>query len=165
MKRLLSILFIMMSLSVSSVSCGTDEPIVEAGQPETPDDNNNNDNNNPTMSNHLKITVGTASFSVALENNAAATAFKALLPMTVNMSELNGNEKYYYLSGSLPTASVHPGTIGAGDLMLYGSSCLVLFYETFSTSYNYTRLGRMSDASGLAAALGAGNVSVTFEIQ
>jgi len=159
MKRLLSILFIMMSLSVSSVSCDTDDPIVEAEQPD------DNDNNNPTMSNHLKITVGTASFSVALENNAAATAFKALLPMTVNMSELNGNEKYYYLSGSLPTASVHPGTIGAGDLMLYGSSCLVLFYETFSTSYNYTRLGRMSDASGLAAALGAGNVSVTFEIQ
>ena len=41
--------------------------------------------------------------------------------MTVDMSELHGNEKYYYLSNGLPTASSNPGTIRTGDLMLYGS--------------------------------------------
>ena len=117
------------------------------------------------MSNNLKITVGSASFNATLENNAAATAFKALLPMTINMSELNGNEKYFYLSGNLPTASSNPGTIRTGDLMLYSGSCLVLFYETFSTSYSYTRLGRVNNPSELASALGSGSVTVTFELQ
>lgn len=176
MKRLytITIMMLALSLSVSSMSCTSDDPISEMERPvnpdntgdesESPDDNNENeDNNNNPMSNDLKITVGTTTFSATLENNAAAAAFKALLPMTVNMSDMNGNEKYHYLSGSLPTSSSSPGTIQAGDLMLYGSSCVVLFYETFRTSYSYTRLGRISNPSGLVAALGSGSVNVTFE--
>lgn len=46
--------------------------------------------------------------------------------------------------------------------MLYGSDCLVLFYETFTSGYSYTRLGSVEDPAGLAAALGRGSVSVTF---
>lgn len=60
-------------------------------------------------------------------------------------------------------AASNPGSIQTGDLMLYGSSCLVLFYESFRTSYSYTRLGRVENPSGLASALGRGSVSVTFE--
>ena len=164
-----------LTLSVWGTSCSDDAPIPETGQqipPGSTDDddppvnpgNDDDDDDNP-MSNNLKITVGSASFNATLENNAAATAFKALLPMTINMSELNGNEKYFYLSGNLPTASSNPGTIRTGDLMLYGGSCLVLFYETFSTSYSYTRLGRVNNPSGLASALGSGSVTITFELQ
>ena len=53
----------------------------------------------------------------------------------------------------------------AGDLMLYGSNTLVLFYKPFSTSYNYSPIGRIESPLGLAAALGSGNVTVTFELQ
>lgn len=49
--------------------------------------------------------------------------------------------------------------------MLFGSSCVVLFYEDFSTSYAYTPLGAVSDPAGLAEALGAGGVTVTFRIR
>jgi len=45
-------------------------------------------------------------------------------------------------------------------LKLYGSSCLVLFYETFSTSYSSTSLGYVENPEGLTEALGTGNVSV-----
>jgi hypothetical protein len=49
--------------------------------------------------------------------------------------------------------------------MLYGSNTFVLFYESFSTSYSYTKLGKINNASGLAAALGTGNVSVSISLK
>jgi hypothetical protein len=122
-------------------------------------------NNNADMRNKLKITVGAKTFSATLLDNATATALKKLLPMTVEMTELNGNEKYFRLPSNLPANASNPGTIQVGDLMLYGSNTLVLFYESFSTSYTYTKIGRIDDASGLAAALGAGNVKVSFELE
>lgn len=175
MMRNLTIYLMAMTVLVTLTSCSTDGPVPvppETEQPAPPanpdesgDDDTNNPNDNNPMSNNLKISVGSASFNATLENNATVTAFKALLPMTVNMSEMNGNEKYYYLPENLPTASSNPGTIQNGDLMLYGSSCLVLFYESFRTSYSYTRLGRVENPSGLASALGRGSATVTFELQ
>ena len=110
----------------------------------------------------LKITIGTNTFTARLYNNATVTAFKTRLPMTVNMKELNGNEKYVDLPDKLPANASNPGTIHTGDLMLYGSNTLELFYKSFSTSYSYTPVGRIDEASGLAAALGSGNVTVSF---
>lgn len=115
-----------------------------------------------TMDRNITLTIHGTSFAVTLEDNEAARAFAARLPLTLDMSELNGNEKYFYLDGSLPTASYRPGTIQTGDLMLYGSSCVVLFYQTFTSGYSYTRLGRVTNPEGLAAALGSGSVKVSF---
>lgn len=126
------------------------------------EDNENNGGDNE-MNRNITVRVGDRSFTATLEDNATARAFSALLPMTVTMNEMNGNEKYHYLSENLPTDSYRPGTIHNGDLMLYGSSCVVLFYESFSSSYSYTRIGRIDNPSGLASALGRGNVAVTFE--
>lgn len=113
----------------------------------------------------LKITAGTNTFTATLYNNATVIAFKTRLPFTINMKELNSNEKYFDLPDNLPANASNPGTIQAGDLMLYGSNTLVLFYKSFSTSFRYTPMGRIDDTSGLAAALGSGNVAVTFELQ
>lgn len=87
-----------------------------------------------------------------------------MLPMELTMIELNGNEKYYQMPNRLPANSQHVRTIKPGDLMLYGSDTLVLFYESFTTPYSYTRLGYIEDVSGLANALGSGNVQVTFSL-
>jgi hypothetical protein len=124
----------------------------------------NNNNANPTGS-KMRLKIGNSTFTATLFDNATVTAFKSRLPMTVNMIELNGNEKYFDLPQSLPTNASNPGTVQNGDLMLYGANTLVLFYKTFSTSYSYTRLGRIDDVTGLVAALGSGNVSITFELQ
>jgi len=118
-----------------------------------------------TDSMKLKITIGTNTFTATLYNNATVTAFKTRLPMTINMRELNGNEKYFDLPDNLPANASNPGTIQSGDLMLYGSNTLVLFYKSFSTSYNYTRLARIDNPSGLAAALGSADIAVKFELE
>ena len=110
----------------------------------------------------IEIVVGSKTFTATLYDNEAAKALVECLPLTLNMSELNGNEKYYYLDSNLPTNSSRPSGIKAGDIMLYGNNCLVLFYESFSTSYSYTPLGHIDDPEGLAAALGSGSVQVTF---
>jgi len=117
------------------------------------------------MKDSLKITVGGKVFTATLLDNASANAFKAMLPLTMNMTELNGNEKYFRLPKNLPRNASNPGKIKSGDLMLWGAETFVVFYEGFSTSYSYTKLGRITNATGLAEALGSGNVTVTIELQ
>lgn len=113
----------------------------------------------------ITITVGSQTFTATLEQNSTAEAFSAMLPMTLEMSDLHGNEKYHYLSQSLPTNRTSVGTIHAGDIMLYQDNCVVLFYETFNTSYSYSRIGHIADTEGLKQALGGGNVTITFSIK
>jgi hypothetical protein len=113
---------------------------------------------------HMWMTVGTERFAVTLEDNPTTRAFVQLLPATLDMTELNGNEKYARLPRSLPTNAVRPGTIRTGDVMLYGNDTLVVFYETFRSSYSYTRIGRITESAGLAQALGPGNQRVTFTV-
>lgn len=122
-------------------------------------------NNNIPTGPKMNIKIGNSLFKATLYDNATSEAFKLLLPLTINMFELNGNEKYADLPRSLPKAAINPKTIEAGDLMLYGSSTFVLFYKTFSTSYRYTKIGRIDDVTGLIAALGTGDVNISFILQ
>lgn len=108
----------------------------------------------------MKVTIGEKTFGVTLKDNETAAAFAALLPMELSMSELNGNEKYHYLMGALPVNPQRVGRVEAGDLMLFGDDCVVLFYKSFSTGYSYTRIGRLDDVSGLEKAVGRGSVLV-----
>ena len=111
----------------------------------------------------INIIIGNKTFVAEIEDTETGRAFVNRLPMTLNMSELNGNEKYYYLNESLPTNAQHYNTIEAGDLMLYGNSCVVLFYGK-AGGYSYTRLGKLKQTDGLANAVGSGSVNVTFEV-
>jgi hypothetical protein len=112
----------------------------------------------------VNVQIGSESFAAILYGNVPTRGLLAQMPLALDMSDMNGNEKYYYLPDSLPTDSQRVGSIRAGDLMLYGDRCLVLFYKDFQTSYSYTRLGRIEDASGLANALGNGSVEVAFSV-
>ncbi len=144
---------------IGILACASDN-LMPADTPDTLDGAGPTD----TVSKRLLIRVGQRTFTATLLNNATTAAFKARLPLTLSMRELNGNEKYGDFTPGLPTNAANPGTIQTGDLMLYGSSTLVLFYESLPTSYSYTRLGRIDDLSGLARALGNGNVMITFDL-
>ena len=113
---------------------------------------------------NIKLKIGTKTFTATLSDNEATRSLAALFPLTVDMSELNGNEYYAYLDTSLPTESKNPHNIKAGDIKLYGSNCLVIFYKSFSTSYSYTDLGTVDDTAGLLNALKASGGKVTFSL-
>lgn len=115
-----------------------------------------------TEESRMWMTVGEQRFAITLNDGAAARALAAQLPLTLDMRELNGNEKYADLPKALPTDESRPGTLRDGDLMLYGSNTLVIFYLTFDSSYSYTRLGQVDDPASLANALGRRGVRVTF---
>ena len=118
-----------------------------------------------STSNKMNITIESKTFSATLYDNETVTAFKAMLPLSLDMKELNGNEKYYRFSTSLPSNASNPGTINTGDLMLWDSNSLVLFYQTFTTQYSYIRLGKIDDPSGLVEAVGSGSIRITFELE
>lgn len=87
-----------------------------------------------------------------------------MLPLSLDMDELNSNEKFTDLSIDLPAVATKPGTIQNGDLMLFGSRTLVLFYKSFRTPYTYTHIGFVDKSSGLDSSLGSGRVQVTSEM-
>jgi hypothetical protein len=108
------------------------------------------------------MTVGEHRFAITLADTEAARAFAAMLPLTIDMPDLNGNEKHAKLPRALPTSSIRPGTIRNGDLMLYGSQTLVVFYLTFDSVYSYTPLGQVGATTDLARALGSGTARIRF---
>ena len=158
MKRLPITLLTITSLSAFA-ACQTDTTATsDQGKTQEPD-------RIDTAVIRVKLKIGSKTFGATLLNNATATALKATLPLTLTMKELNGNEKFAPLPADLPVQATNPGAIQSGELMLYGSNTLVLFYAPLATSYRYTKLGSLNDPSGLAAAVGTGNVTVTLEDQ
>jgi hypothetical protein len=113
----------------------------------------------------IVVKIGNQSFTAVLLNNETAKAFKALLPLTLKMTELNDNEKYASLPKHLPISPIVPSRIQAGDLMMYGTNTLVLFYQPLSTSYSYTKLGSIIDPTQLANVVGNGDLTIHFDIK
>lgn len=163
MKKYIQILLSFI-LIFSLVSCGKAQSETDSKSLSPSDGANmSQEESLPQRDTKIKAIINDEEFIIDLNDSRAAEEFCALLPMTADMSELNGNEKYYYLSDSLTTSARDGVYIQTGDFMLYGNKCIVIFYKSFATTYSYTPLGRAEDPDGLAAALGKGDVTVTFE--
>lgn len=113
----------------------------------------------------MQITIGEVPFTVELAGNATSDTLQTLLPLTLSMDDHLRNEKHAQLPKPLPTDSHTPRQIQAGDVMLWGDDTLVIFYESFTSSYSYTRIGKISDVSQLKSAVGRGTVQVQFSNQ
>lgn len=160
--KYLIVMMLLLSLLGGSTGCARESsPIVSRANRDSSVANSTNTPKGTKM----KISIGSKTFDATLFDNETAAAFKALLPLTVDMDELNGNEKKYDFAKSLPTSTYNPKKINSGDLMIWGDRTLVLFYKTFATPYSYTRLGRIDDPSGLENAVGSGSVRVTFALE
>lgn len=132
---------------------------IEVEERETEEEENMSANENRI----IQVRINGMDFVAELNESQAAQELYELLPLTVEMTELHGNEKYYVLPEALTTQDEQVASISNGDIMLFAADYLVLFYDSFQTSYAYTPLGRIVNTEGLKEAVGNGNVTVTFE--
>lgn len=164
MKKRYILLVLVCGLFLTISACGKQENAdTEANREETQEQEVEDTVQSNT--DQMTIEVNGQQFHVILYENETTETLLDRLPMTLNMDEMNGNEKYYFMDESLPTAAESMGTIQNGDVMLYGSDCLVLFFQTFDTSYSYTRIGHIEDAERFSDALTNGTVEVTFSAE
>jgi hypothetical protein len=118
-----------------------------------------------TSTTKTTVRIGAKTYTMKLASGKPAQAFRAYLnkTRTLKMSELNGNEKYrYFESKTFPTSEKRYTRVKAGDVMLYGDDCLVIFYKSHKTSFEYTKIGHLTSTKGLAKALGKKSVKVRF---
>lgn len=114
---------------------------------------------------NIIITIKNKKYEAILYDNSTTKELIKKFPITITMSDLNGNEKYYNFSKSFSTSSENVASINKGDIMLFGDNCLVIFYKSFSTHYKYTKLGYIKNTKDLENSFGKGDISITFEIE
>lgn len=93
----------------------------------------------------MRINISGNEYIVNLEDNDTAKLLASKLPQEFQMREKNRNEKYVYLSFTLPVDPMKSRNIEKGDVMLYGNNCLVVFYKSFETDYSYTKIGHIDN--------------------
>ena len=114
---------------------------------------------------NIIITIKNKKYEAILYDNSTTKELIKKFPITITMSDLNGNEKYYNFSKSFSTSSENVANINKGDIMLFGDNCLVIFYKSFSTRYKYTKLGYIKNTEDLENSFGKGDINITFEIE
>ena len=134
-------------------------------------ENNGNDNSgetDTTMPETIKITVSGKTLPVKIEDNVATKALVEALrgsSITYEADDYGGFEKVGALGRTLPSDDKQIST-SAGDVVLYNSSNIVLFYG--SNSWSYTRIGKIQygNLDELKSFLKAGNgkISVTLSL-
>ncbi len=163
MKKLFKIILLIIVLA--SLFALTYNFIIKSKEKEIINKKEKNNMNKIQENIKLNIKIKENEFSAVLENNKTTQEFINMLPLEINMNDVNNNEKAYYLNKKLSTNEKLISQINNGDIMLYGNNCLVIFYETFNTSYSYTKMGKINNPTNLKEALKESKVKVLIELK
>ncbi len=114
----------------------------------------------------LKVQAGDSVFTATLADNSSVDALKELMadgPLTLHMSDYANMEKGADLGVDLPENN-EPMDTRAGDIILYQGRTLAIYYDT--NNWSLTPIGKIDDVDEeeLRAALGDGDVTVTFSL-
>lgn len=115
----------------------------------------------------MKMTIGDTEVNVSWENNDSVRALMDLCrekPLAVEMSMYGGFEQVGSLGRRLPSNDTYT-TTSSGDIVLYSSNQIVVFYG--SNSWEYTRLGHITDQdqAGMRDLLSGGDVTITISME
>lgn len=115
----------------------------------------------------LVIEAGEKRFYANLEDNSSAKALIEKLnsrPITVDMHDYGGFEKVASLPWELPRNDESITTV-PGDIILYQGDQITVYYD--ENTWSFTRLAHIGNTTKeeLLAALGDGDVSVSFYLE
>ena len=111
-----------------------------------------------------ELTLESVSVELILEDNAVVQDLASHSPIELIVNDHGGKEKV----GTLPFTStgrqdLAPARVEKGEVYLYGSNSLVIFYVSEPNHWGgYTRLGALQDPSVLDAFIGSGETTVTI---
>lgn len=113
--------------------------------------NSNNSINNSTSSENtiisdvedktLKLYIDDIEINVTWENNASVNALKELETITITMHQYGGFEQVGSI-GKTITSNDKQITTNPGDIVLYSSNQIVIFFG--SNTWSYTKLGHLN---------------------
>ncbi len=114
----------------------------------------------------MQMKINDTPVTVAWENNESVSALKELAAdgLTIQMSMYGGFEQVGSIGQRLPSSDVQTST-SSGDIVLYSSNQLVVFYG--SNSWAYTRLGHITDKTPdeMRTLLSNGDVTITLSMK
>ena len=114
----------------------------------------------------MQMKINDTPVTVAWEDNESVSALKELAAndLTIQMSMYGGFEQVGSIGQRLPSSDVQTST-SSGDIVLYSSNQLVVFYG--SNSWAYTRLGHITDKTPeeMRTLLSNGDVTITLSVQ
>ena len=170
MKRVLTLLLAIMLIIMTS--CGksdnsstqptTDEPSTTIT---TPQDDNSTTKEDETETMKLTLKIDDMGVDVIWSDNDSVRALKTLAKdgLTINMSKYGGFEQVGSIGSTLPSSDTRI-TTSPGDIVLYSSNQIVIFYD--SNTWSYTKLGHINlSKSELTDLLGDEDVVVTIDLK
>ena len=167
-KAMITVMVLAFAFCVAA--CGTSDQTEE----QTPDQTNDQSLDQTSAGSEaqegateMKLFIGDEELTVDWEENEAITALSEQVqkqPLTIEMSMYDDFEQVGELGMSLPADDEQIET-ESGDIMLYSSDKIVLFYG--SNSWAYTRLGKVTDKSPeeMSERLGQGDVTITIQAE
>lgn len=146
----------------SSTTSITDEPSTTIT---TPADDNQTTKEDESANMKLTLKIDGIEVDVIWADNDSVKALKNLAKdgLTINMSKYGGFEQVGSIGSTLPSYDTRI-TTNPGDIVLYSSSQIVLFYD--SNTWSYTKLGRINlSKSELTDLLGDEDVVITLNLK
>lgn len=109
---------------------------------------------------NMKLSVDKQELDVVWENNASVKAIKNLCPLSINMHQYGGFEQVGSIGQSIVSNDKRI-TTAPGDIVLYSSNQIVIFFG--SNTWEYTKLGHINlSDSALNNLLNKENVSLSI---
>ena len=169
MKKILFILTAIIMLFM--VGCTSEPDMTESQEPQSQynilsDEETSNYMNEKNENTNLTLSVDGTPLRVKWENNSSVSALKELAAdgnLTIKAHQYGGFEQVGSLPQRIESNDVHM-TAEPGDIMLYSSNSVVVYYGT--NTWSYTKLGYIENLSEaeLQELLSGETVTLTFSL-